>query len=428
MNKIRQYFNTFVLIRGFFIALLSSAFIYLNHWGFSHPFVNTILGIITLYLLLEENEKVWFSSGAFIGLFWFWWIALSLKHYGMPWAVPIVVCVIMISYAIILGTIAWTSQKVVSVLPQKYADFSLILKAFGLLGLSYIHPFSFDWFKPELMFIESYLGIDKWRFTIILGAIIVSLWKQKLLYLFLIIFAYEPTLSKQNNLTDNIVLITTHTSVQDKWNKDLHNRQFNLIYQALDEAIRDKKSLIVLPESVFPIFINRSQKIIDTLLEKSKHISIVVGGLYWDGKTPRNSTYIFTNNTVSVANKVILVPFGESNPLPDFLSDWVNKVFYDEAVDYQASSNVIDYQINGMSYRNAICFEATSERLYTRDKDGQRPKNMIVLSNNGWFVPSIEPTLQKLLLQYYSKKYDTTIYHSINMSPSYIVQNGTVIF
>ena len=28
---------------------------------------------------------------------------------------------------------------------------------------------------------------------------------------------------------------------------------------------------------------------------------------------------------------------------------------------------------------------------------------MIVISNNAWFIPSIEPTLQHLLLKYYSK-------------------------
>ncbi len=190
----------------------------------------------------------------------------------------------------------------------------------------------------------------------------------------------------------------------------------------IDQAIEDKKRLIILPESVFPIFINRSQELVDKLREKAKQISIVTGGLYWDGETPRNSTYIFTGDKITVANKVVLVPFGESNPLPDFLSDWVNNVFYDGAVDYKASSNVVDYEIDGVTYRNAICFEATSEKLYEGN-----PKNMVVLSNNGWFTPSIEPTLQKLLLQYYSKKYHTTIYHSVNMSRSYVIQNGKVL-
>ena len=217
------------------------------------------------------------------------------------------------------------------------------------------------------------------------------------------------------------MIVTTHTSVQDKWNETLHPQQFEEVFRSIDLAIASGKKLVILPESVFPVFINRSQELIDTLREKAKKISIVTGGLYWDGKTPRNSTYIFTNGKITVANKVVLVPFGESNPLPDFLSDWVNEVFYDGAVDYKASENVIDYSIDGITYRNAICFEATSEKLYETV-----PENMIVLSNNGWFTPSIEPTLQKLLLQYYSKKYGTTIFHSVNMSESYMIQDGEV--
>ena len=200
--------------------------------------------------------------------------------------------------------------------------------------------------------------------------------------------------------------------------KAKHQAQFDAILQTIDEAITNKKSLIILPESVFPIFLNRDKTLLNALEERAKHISIVVGALYWDGKTPRNSTYIFTKGSIKVANKVILVPFGEANPLPDFLSDWVNEVFYDNAVDYKADSNVTDYVIDGITYRNAICFEATSEKLY----EGH-PQQMIVLSNNGWFTPSIEPSLQKLLLQYYNKKYSTTIYHSVNMSESYIIQN-----
>lgn len=419
LNKIRQYFSTLELTKGFFIALLSSGFIYLNHWGFSYPLLNTILGVITLYLLLQEGRKVWFISGAFIGLFWFWWIALSLQHYGMVWAVPIEIVIIMLSYGVLFWLLVWVSQKITSFLSTSNTLLTLILKALGLFVLSYIHPFSFDWLKPELMFVESYLGIEKWQYAIILAAIVLSIWKQQFLYLLLVLFAYQPHLETANKSKDKIALITTHTSVQDKWNETLHPKQFENIFKHIDQAIEDKKSLIILPESVFPVFLNRSQKLIDRLQEKAKKISIVTGGLYWDGKTPRNSTYIFTDNKISVANKVVLVPFGESNPLPDFLSNWVNKVFYDGAVDYVASPNVVDYKIDGQSYRNAICFEATSEKLY----EGT-PKNMIVLSNNGWFTPSTEPTLQKLLLQYYSKKYGTTIYHSVNMSSSYMIQNG----
>ncbi|UPT77853.1 apolipoprotein N-acyltransferase [Sulfurovum sp. XGS-02] len=420
MYKISQYSSTFELTKGFFIALLSSGFIYLNHWGFSHPIVNTILGITTLYLLLQEEKKVWFFSGAFIGLFWFWWIALSLQHYGMVWAVPIEIVIIMLSYGVLFWLLAWISEKIALLLQNSGTLLPLLFKASALFILSYIHPFSFDWFKPELMFVESYLGIDKWQYAIILSAIVLSLWKQQLLYVSLVVFAYQTHLPTDTKSDDNIRLVTTYTAVEEKWDETLHAAQFENLFKQIDQAIKENKTLVILPESVFPIFLNRS-KLLERLQEKAKKVSIVTGGLYWDGKTPRNSTYIFTNNKISVANKVVLVPFGESNPLPDFLSDWVNKIFYDGAVDYVASPNVVDYQIDGKIYRNAICFEATTERLY----EGE-PKHMIALSNNGWFTPSIEPTLQKLLLQYYSKKYGTTIYHSVNMSESYVVKNGKI--
>ena len=436
MNKIRQYFSTFTVIRGLSIALLSSAFIYLDYWSFSHPLLNTILALTTLYLLLQEEKKVWFFTGLFIGLFWFWWIALSLQHYGMTWAVPVEIIIIMLSYGVVFWLIAYLAEKI-SLSMEDYCrgrpmcrpkdrhtglPLQLMLKVIGLLALSYIHPFSFDWLKPELMFIESYIGIEKWQFAIVLLGISLSIWKQQFLYLLLVLFAYQPNTTTNQNIDKSIVLITTHTSVQDKWNETLHPQQFNAVFKSIDQAIAEKKELIILPESIFPIFLNRSETLMSRFKEKAKHISIVTGGLYWDGKTPRNSTYIFTEENITIANKVVLVPFGESNPLPDFLSDWVNKVFYDGAVDYIASTEVTDYKINGITYRNAICFEATSELLY---KD--IPKHMIVLSNNGWFTPSIEPTLQKLLLQYYSKKYGTTVYHSVNMSESYSIENGNIV-
>lgn len=421
MNKIRQYFSTLEITRGLGIALLSSAFIYINHWNLSYPLFNTFLGLFFLYLLLESNSKTWFISGAFIGLFWFWWIVLSLIHYEMLWAVPLELIIIMLSYGLLFGFVAWSSEKLSKHFGVYTSLVILILKSVGLLVLSFVHPFGFDWLKPELIFVESYLGIEKWQFAIILFAIILTLWQKQFLYLLLIVFAYQSGPVTAVKLPEDIALVTTNTKVKDKWNETLHPAQFNAVFKHIEQAIKEKKSLIILPESVFPIFLNRSEKNIAILKEKAKDISIVIGGLYWDGETPRNSTYIFTDGKIHIANKVVLVPFGESNPLPDFLSDWVNEVFYDGAVDYKASSDVIDYQIDGITYRNAICFEGTSEKLY----EGT-PKNMILLSNNGWFTPSVEPTLQKLLLQYYSKKYGTTIYHSVNMSESYIVKNGEI--
>jgi len=417
----------------------------MEYWDLSYPILTTFFGLTALYLLLQEGKKTWFFSGFFIGFFWFWWIVVSFGHYKMLWAIPIGLLLISFTY----GILFWSIAKIASIpvgccapttphlnfIQKSYCPFmlkwccqettpyisSLILKAAGLLVLSYLHPFGFDWLKPELMFVNSYLGIEKWQFSLVLTAMVLSIWKRQFLYLFLVIFAYQPAITSTQNIPDTVQLITLNTPVEEKWKKELHPKQFDAIFKIIDQAIADNKTLVILPESVFPIFLNYNKTLIAKLEKRAKTISIVAGGLYWDGKTPHNSTYIFANSKITIANKVLLVPFGESNPLPDFLSDWVNKVFYDGAVDYKASENVVDYSINGITYRNAICFEATSEKLYEDE-----PEKMIVLSNNGWFTPSTEPTLQKLLLQYYSKKYGTIIYHSVNMSKSYIIINGTV--
>ena len=418
LNKISHYFSTLEITRGFFIALLSSLYLYMEYWELSHPVLSTFFGLTALYLLMQAGKRTWFFSGFFIGLFWFWWIAMSFIHYKMIWAIPIVIVALALMYGTFFWIIAWLSEKTT---PQPNTLHGLIIKALGLLVFSYIHPFGFDWFKPELMFVNSYIGIEKWQFAIVLTAIVLAIWKKQFLYLFLVILAYQPTTTNTQNIPDNMQLVTLYTSVEDKWNKALHTKQFDEIFKLIDRAIEKNKTLVILPESVFPLFLNYDKGLIAKLEKRAENISIVVGGLYWDGKTPHNSTYIFANEKITIANKVLLVPFGESNPLPDFLSDWVNKVSYDGAVDYKASENVVDYSINGVNYRNAICFEATSEKLY----EG-KPDNMIVLSNNGWFTPSIEPIMQKLLLQYYSKKYGTTIYHSVNMSESYMIQDGKV--
>jgi apolipoprotein N-acyltransferase len=120
---------------------------------------------------------------------------------------------------------------------------------------------------------------------------------------------------------------------------------------------------------------------------------------------------------MKIAHKVVLVPIGEKVPLPQFLTDIINDIFYDGAIDYSVAKQVTDYKIQNQTVRNAICFEATTDIIYE-----DNPKYVIANSNNAWFTPSIQPILQKMLLQYYSNRYKTTIYHSINGYKSYIIK------
>ncbi|MBU1668550.1 apolipoprotein N-acyltransferase [bacterium] len=427
-----KYFTIKNITAGFFIAFLSAGAMYLDWLGFINYFINTILGISALYFLLTGNKKRWVWTGFWIGILWFWWIGISFKNYDMAWAIPLPI----LGLGFIYMSIFWGTLSLVEFfgrfLPMKQGQrhgsaptgFDMLAKAVILLLLSYIHPFGFDWFKPELMFTNSYLGIEKWQFGLVLLALILSLYKKQLFYLLLILLAHPFTahFEEKKDINPKITLYNTHTTVQDKWNEKLISKHVDEVFVAIREAIDKEQTVIVFPESIFAFFVNMQPQIMEDLQHYSNKIIIVVGGLYWDNTIPRNSTYIFKEGSHQIANKVKLVPFGEKNPLPSWMGSWVNKIFFDGAPDYVASADFTDYTIDGVHYRNAICFEATSEKLY----EG-KPKNMIVLSNNGWFTPSIESTQQKILLQYYNKKYGTTIYHSVNMSDSYTVNNGEVI-
>lgn len=383
--------------------------------------LNSVLGIIGFFLLVGSSNRAWFWSGFFISLAWFWWILLSFRFYNMEWAIPIGTFLVAISYGLEFLLLAWIS----SYASKKTKIPLVLLHALAIWCMSFIHPFEFDWFKPELVFIESYIGIKKWQFAIVLLSISIARITHKLRYLWLIILAFSNQIDNASNpISPDMQLVTTHITMDTKWQQDHQKEVFKMIFNTIDNAIDHHKKIIVFPESIFPLFLNLEPELLKALQEKSQKIDMVIGGLYWDKDIPRNSTYVFQRDQVSVINKVVLVPFGEQNPLPQWLGKFVNKIFYKEGVlDYVASDNVGDYRLDGTIYRNAICYEATSEKLYIGD-----PKNMIVLSNNGWFSPSIEPTLQRLLLQYYSLKYGTTIYHSINMSPSYIISGGKVFW
>jgi len=412
--------------------VLGSAFIYLAWLGVSNRIVDTSLGVLFFWFLLKSDRRIWLWSGFFISLLWFWWIVVSFKHYQMLWAVPIGLLAISLIYALLFWTIAAVSEWLAATLTPKShtahaspsASHVSLSKAIGLLGLSYIHPFGFDWFKPELLFVHSYIGVQKWQLAIVLAAIILSQYRKHILFLLLILLAYAPTKTTVHyqDPHSDMLLAHTMTTVEEKWDPARIPAHITEVFARIDAAISDHKQTVVLPESVFPFFLNKEPKILDALLERSRQITIIIGALYLDDKSiHRNATYIIQKGRYTIANKVLLVPFGESNPLPEWAGRWVNKVFFDGAIDYIASAKPTDFTVHGTRYRNAICYEACSEVLY----EGS-PKQMIVISNNGWFIPSIEPTLQRLLLEFYSRKYGTTIHHSVNMSPSYTIKTDSI--
>ena len=149
----------------------------------------------------------------------------------------------------------------------------------------------------------------------------------------------------------------------------------------------------------------------------SKKIAIVTGALLYEAGNNYNVTYFFQDGKMQIAKKMVLVPFGEYIPLPKWIGHWINDIIFGGASDYLAADHPTDFVIRGIPFRNAVCYEATAEPLFAGN-----PRYMIASSNNAWFLPSIEPTLQRLLMTYYARRHHTVIFHSANMAGTGIVR------
>jgi apolipoprotein N-acyltransferase len=359
-----------ILIKGFTTALLFSAFIYFEHFDLTNIFFNTIFITFAYILIITIDKKSLFFAGFFTGILWFWWVSMSFRYYDLIYLMPFIVLLFGIVYGILFYLTAIIDK--------------IVIRAILFYLLVFIEPFGFNWFKPDLPLINTYYN------------------------------TYNSNVTKPNI---KIYMPQYNTNQNLKWEKEYKTKLIEENLQNIDYAIKNKYDLIILPETTFPLALNMEYELLEILQEKSRNISIITGALSYSDEQFLNSTYLFQNGEYKIANKVVLVPFGEATPLPQFLVDFINDTFFDGASDYTSASEPTTFNIKGIKFRNAICYEATSDEVYE-----QLYTNFVIAtSNNAWFTPSIEPTLQKLLLKYYAKKHNLIIFHSANGSKNEII-------
>ena len=391
---------------GILTALLFSAFIYFEQYHLTNKFINTLFGLGALALFLYIPKKSILIAGFFIGLLWFYWIGYSFKYQGVGYMTPIITFSFGIIYLLFFAPLYFTDKP--------------YIRAIFLFVLSFVEPFDWNWLQIEVIFVDSYIGVYKYQLFAVLVALSLPYLmpkKIKFLPLLLLLFAINYGYPKQKDAPLKIKLVQTEIKQEDKWKRINLAPTVAMIFQEIQNAINEKYQVIIFPESVFPIFLNRNRLLIARLLEKSKKISIVAGSLMLENNKDYNVTYLFENGKYHVAKKLVLVPFGEYIPLPKFAQKYINDTFFSGASDFVTASKPTDFIIQGVKFRNAICYEATCQEIYSGEVS-----YLLASSNNAWFTPSIEPTLQKLLLKYYARKNGVTIYHAANYRGTGIIK------
>ncbi|MCK9472328.1 apolipoprotein N-acyltransferase [Sulfurimonas sp.] len=409
IQTIRNGYNPllFDFACGVITALLFSSFIYLEHFGITLKIINTLFGLLALALLLYIPKRAVLVAGFFIGLLWFYWIGYSFKYNDVGYMTPIITLLFALIYMLFFGILALTK--------------SVAIRALVLFGLSFAKPFDFNWLQIELLFVDSYFGVYKYQLFLILLALSLSFYIKKSSYkyapllLLLLSININPAIQREAPL--KIKLVATDIPQEKKWQKESLLPTIKLVFHEIHEAKNSGYDLILFPESVFPLFMNKAPQIIQELQNLSQDITIVAGSLLSEGELNYNVTYKFDKGTFEIAKKLVLVPFGEYIPLPKFAQDFINEIFFSGASDFKTATKPTDFTIKGVKFRNAICYEATCEEIYEGEVS-----YVLALSNNAWFAPSIEPTLQKLLMKYYARKNGATIYHSANYKGTGIIK------
>ena len=371
-----------------------------------YKIVNTVLGLFAIYFLLVIPKRALFITGFLTGVLWCNWMAVSLQYYDLSYLSPVILIGIGLVYGLIFYLFALYDR--------------LTFRILTIFAFTFFAPFGFNWMKFELLFVDSYIGTSKQDFLLILLAfyLIIKLKQYKILGLIPIFFAISlPKGEFIDNPIAKIHMPQMYVNQDLKWQKEYRNSLNEKNYEEILKAIEEKKDLVVLPETAFTIALNRNAENLERLTDLSKEIDIITGALYIEDNQIYNASYHFSKGNIQVAKKVVLVPFGEEIPLPKYFVDLINKVFYNGAQDYAKASAPTDFIIKDEKFRNAICYEGTTDKIF---ENLGNTKYMIMISNNAWFIPSIEPTLQHLLLKYYSKKYGVTIFHVVNGSSNNI--------
>ena len=185
----------------------------------------------------------------------------------------------------------------------------------------------------------------------------------------------------------------------------------------IDKAIKNGARLVVLPESAFATNLNQNLELVEALKEKSQKIAILTGAEGYENGTFYNSAYFFDAGKMRRIDKHILVPFGEEIPLPEFLKKPINALFFGGASDFGKAGDFSYIEVEGVRFKVAICYEGTRPQLYAN-----KPDFVLLISNDAWFIPSTQSTLQNLLLRYYALKNGSVIFHSANFNDKKVIR------
>ena len=399
-----QYFPFGLLIS--FIPLMQNKIKYSTFyiWGIIY------MGGLHLFLLTLANDShiiaaifIWLIASLYFGLFYGlggWVLKIIHEKTTIQWPLLLPILWPAIEYAKSMGSFGNTNGNLGFGL-SKIIHYLPITSIIGHIGLGLLIVII-----NALIWQQAKNKINKTPSIVMIGLIILAT-----------MIGSTPT---QTQSTQRISVIQTNVEQPIKMNQthwaSVEKHYLKLITSATG-------NIIILPESILPTNMQVRpwfDKIQQYSTKEKKHI--LFGTFIKDTGTFNGSLLIQPNGEPITYKKQRLMPFGETLPFRNILSNIIPKSLLFS--DFEKGDQTIDIPIEGFSIRPLICLEGIYGKFYASPPNGI----MAILANNAWYDNSTAGSKFLKFAQVHAAEFQTMVAVSANTGQSAIISpSGALI-
>jgi len=335
------------------------------------------------------------------------WIINALSEFGGS---PVIVGIIAtIAFSMFLGIFwgifGWVYRKkaganflMAGVVVALEVARSTILTGFPMLNLSHTQYN----FLPAIQIAEvagSYgISLIIAYMNLSIASLITSKNKQSILFALLIAaasFTYGFSVQNRQYAGNelSVDIIQPAYSQAEKWIPEKKYDLMAVVNGLLREVDHDTTDLILLPETVYPAFLNDGFAGYHMLTISGEKTPTIAGGIRFtekDGKrTYNNSVFMFNKSTLTLYDKLHLVPFGEYFPFKSLFKP-IDYYFFKGAEDFTPGKETSVFVSDKFTAAPLICYESMYSYLL-RDQVMLGADIATVVTNDSWFGNTMGP-------------------------------------
>ena len=205
------------------------------------------------------------------------------------------------------------------------------------------------------------------------------------MFLGYILITFNSTMEKSLNAT----LIQPVYEQRLKWDEESATMIVNYNKNLINRAITADTDLLVLPEAVFPVFLEYNEELYHYLLNISHKKPILFGNIRKDLINSKyyNSVFFINKGNVEIYDKIHLVPFGEYFPLQKLFKP-IKYYFFGDSEAFSKGQSIQVFQLGDYDFASLICYEGAYTGLVQRFLK-ENPDFLVINTNDSWFGDSI---------------------------------------